>query len=107
MTAAGRRNDFPAQLSCSTVISAGNHEIRFRQDGRVDVLRLLIDLHIAGQRQGPGDAAQQRRAIELSGLLARQGPMVVGRGTSGGLRCTCGRETPASGQRTPAQHERC
>ncbi|MBN8489946.1 MAG: class I SAM-dependent methyltransferase [Burkholderiales bacterium] len=31
-------------------------------------LELLIDLHLTARRQGPGDAAQTRRAIELAGL---------------------------------------
>jgi SAM-dependent methyltransferase len=35
-------------------------------------LALLIDLHIAADRQGPGGAAETRRAIELSGLSKRQ-----------------------------------
>lgn len=38
----------------------------------MDDLRLLIDLHITGDRQGPGDAAETRRAIELSGLLKQR-----------------------------------
>jgi len=38
----------------------------------LDNLRLLIDLHINGERQGPGDVAETRRAIELSGLLERR-----------------------------------
>ncbi|MFN9142292.1 MAG: class I SAM-dependent methyltransferase, partial [Betaproteobacteria bacterium] len=38
----------------------------------MDKLRLLIDLHINGERQGPGDVAETRRAIELSGLLKRR-----------------------------------
>jgi SAM-dependent methyltransferase len=38
----------------------------------MDDLSLLIDLHICADRQGPGGAAETRRAIELSGLPKRQ-----------------------------------
>lgn len=34
----------------------------------MDDFKLLIDLHITADRQGPGGAAETRRAIELSGL---------------------------------------
>lgn len=34
----------------------------------MDDLSLLIDLHLEAARQGPGDATQTRRAIELAGL---------------------------------------
>jgi SAM-dependent methyltransferase len=34
----------------------------------VDDFKLLIDLHITADRQGPGGTAETRRAIELSGL---------------------------------------
>ncbi|MFN8994428.1 MAG: class I SAM-dependent methyltransferase [Pseudomonadota bacterium] len=34
----------------------------------MDDLKLLIDLHVTAKRQGPGDATQTRRAIELAGL---------------------------------------
>jgi SAM-dependent methyltransferase len=37
----------------------------------MDDLKLLIDLHITADRQGPGGDAQTRRAIELSGLSRR------------------------------------
>ncbi len=37
----------------------------------MDDLTLLIDLHRGGWRQGPGGAAETRRAIELSGLTGR------------------------------------
>jgi SAM-dependent methyltransferase len=49
----------------------------------VDDLALLIDLHIEAERQGPGGAAQTRRAIELSGLSGRRGLKIadVGCGT--------------------------
>jgi ubiquinone/menaquinone biosynthesis C-methylase UbiE len=49
----------------------------------LDNLRLLIGLHIKGERQGPGDLAETRRAIELSGLLGRRGLKIadVGCGT--------------------------
>jgi SAM-dependent methyltransferase len=38
----------------------------------MDDLSLLIDLHIEAERQGPGGAAQTRRAIELAGLAGRR-----------------------------------
>lgn len=38
------------------------------QNDGMDDLRLLIDLHVTADRQGPGDATQTRRAIELAGL---------------------------------------
>jgi SAM-dependent methyltransferase len=49
----------------------------------VDDLTLLIDLHLAADRQGPGGAAQTRLAVELSGLANRRGLKVadVGCGT--------------------------
>jgi len=49
----------------------------------VDDLKLLIDLHVAADRQGPGGTAETRRAIELSGLLKQRGLKVadVGCGT--------------------------
>jgi ubiquinone/menaquinone biosynthesis C-methylase UbiE len=49
----------------------------------LDNLRLLIDLHITGERQGPGDVAETRSAIELSGLLKRRSLKIadVGCGT--------------------------
>ena len=34
----------------------------------MDDLSLLIDLHLAADRQGPGGTAETRRAIELSGM---------------------------------------
>ncbi|WP_397596764.1 class I SAM-dependent methyltransferase [Silanimonas sp.] len=34
----------------------------------MDELNLLIDLHVGADRQGPGDAAQTRKAIALAGL---------------------------------------
>ncbi len=34
----------------------------------MDDLKLLIDFHVTAHRQGPGDAMQTRRAIELAGL---------------------------------------
>jgi len=36
-----------------------------------DDLDLLVDLHLAANRQGPGGDAETRRAIELSGLRGR------------------------------------
>jgi SAM-dependent methyltransferase len=49
----------------------------------VDNLNLLIDLHIAADRQGPGGEAETRRAIELSGLSKRRSLKVadIGCGT--------------------------
>jgi SAM-dependent methyltransferase len=49
----------------------------------MDDLRLLIDLHIDAERQGPGGPGQTRRAIELSGLSGRRGLKIadVGCGT--------------------------
>jgi SAM-dependent methyltransferase len=38
----------------------------------MDDLSLLIDLHIAADRQGPGGTAETRRAIDLSGLSTGQ-----------------------------------
>lgn len=40
-------------------------------------LHLLIDLHISGNRQGPGSDAHTRRAIELAGLTPVRGLQVV------------------------------
>lgn len=34
----------------------------------MDDLKLLIDFHVTADRQGPGDATQTRRAIEMAGL---------------------------------------
>jgi len=42
------------------------------QDDAFDEPGLLVDLHIGGDRQGPGGAAETRRAIELSGLSAHR-----------------------------------
>lgn len=49
----------------------------------MDDLALLIDLHIRADRQGPGDAAETRLAIDLSGLLKRRGLKIadIGCGT--------------------------
>ncbi len=49
----------------------------------MDNLNLLIDLHIAAERQGPGGEAETRRAIELSGLSKRRSLKVadIGCGT--------------------------
>jgi ubiquinone/menaquinone biosynthesis C-methylase UbiE len=49
----------------------------------VDDRELLIDLHLTADRQGPGGAAETRRAIELSGLSKQRGLKVadVGCGT--------------------------
>lgn len=42
----------------------------------MDEFELLIDLHIGGDRQGPGSDAATQRAIELSGVAGR-GPLVI------------------------------
>jgi len=42
------------------------------QDDALDELRLLVDLHIAGDRQGPGGAAETHCAIKLSGLSGQR-----------------------------------
>lgn len=39
----------------------------------VENIHLLVDLHIAGNRQGPGSDAHTRRAIELAGLAHAKG----------------------------------
>jgi ubiquinone/menaquinone biosynthesis C-methylase UbiE len=39
----------------------------------VEDVRLLVDLHITGNRQGPGSDAHTRRAIELAGLARVKG----------------------------------
>jgi SAM-dependent methyltransferase len=52
-------------------------------EASVDDFELLIDLHITADRQGPGGAAETRRAIELSGLSKQQGLKIadIGCGT--------------------------
>ena len=54
----------------------------------MDDLDLLIDLHAAADRQGPGGEAETRRAIELSGIAARRGLKVadIGCGTGASTR---------------------
>lgn len=49
----------------------------------MDDLKLLIDLHVTADRQGPGDAIQTRRAIELAGLSRLRNPNIadIGCGT--------------------------
>jgi SAM-dependent methyltransferase len=49
----------------------------------MDDIKLLIDLHLSADRQGPGGEAPTRRAIELSGLLNRRSLKIadVGCGT--------------------------
>src|SRR6056297_2448860 len=42
----------------------------------MDEIGLMIDLHLAGERQGPGSAAATRRAIELAGLDAAK-PLAI------------------------------
>lgn len=42
---------------------------KFQQENRkVKELQLLIDLHLEGDRQGPGSKEDTLRAIELAGL---------------------------------------
>lgn len=43
----------------------------------MDTMKLLVDLHVRGQRQGPGGAAQTRAAIALAGLADRPGPLRI------------------------------
>jgi SAM-dependent methyltransferase len=52
-------------------------------DDPMDDFKLLIDLHIAAARQGPGGEAETRRAVELSGLSPRRNLKVadIGCGT--------------------------
>jgi SAM-dependent methyltransferase len=50
----------------------------------VDDLRLLLDLHAGANRQGPGGAAQTRRAIELAGISGRRGLRVADIGCGSG-----------------------
>lgn len=49
----------------------------------MDDLSLLIDLHLDAARQGPGDATQTRRAVDLAGLSGLRDLMVadIGCGT--------------------------
>ncbi len=82
-TVVGPRNDRPKRSYFAAIDSAVSHEIRGPIGVTLDNLGLLIDLHITGERQGPGDVAETRRAIELSGLNKRQGLKIadVGCGT--------------------------
>jgi SAM-dependent methyltransferase len=52
-------------------------------DDPMEDFKLLSDLHITADRQGPGGEAETRRAIELSGLLQRRNLKVadIGCGT--------------------------
>jgi len=43
----------------------------------MDTIKLLVDLHLHGNRQGPGSAAQTRAAIALAGLADRPGPLRI------------------------------
>lgn len=49
----------------------------------MDDLKLLIDIHIGGDRQGPGSDEMTRRAIGLAGLIGRDGLKIadIGCGT--------------------------
>lgn len=49
----------------------------------MDDLKVLVDLHVTADRQGPGGDAQTRVAIELAGLASRRGLTVadIGCGT--------------------------
>ncbi len=53
-----------------------------------DGLRLLIDLHRGGARQGPGGEAETRRALELAGLRGRAGLRIADLGCGTGAS-TC------------------
>ncbi len=62
---------------------------RTNETGPMDEdIRLLIDLHSDGERQGPGGADETRRAIDLSGLRGRRGLRIadVGCGTGASAR---------------------
>jgi len=54
----------------------------------MDNLRLLIDLHIDAERQGPGGVAQTELALKLSGLSDRSGLKIadIGCGTGAATR---------------------
>jgi ubiquinone/menaquinone biosynthesis C-methylase UbiE len=58
-------------------------ELEPEPDDPMDDFKLLIDLHITADRQGPGGKAETRRAIELSGLSKRRNLKVadIGCGT--------------------------
>jgi SAM-dependent methyltransferase len=43
----------------------------------MDTMKLLVDLHLHGNRQGPGSAEQTRAAIALAGLADRPGPLRI------------------------------
>lgn len=45
-------------------------------DASVDDLQLLMDLHLPGERQGPGSVAMTQRALEMAGLRDR-GPLAI------------------------------
>lgn len=50
----------------------------------MDELELIIDLHLDGERQGPGDAESTRRAIDLSGLRDVTHPRIADVGCGSG-----------------------
>jgi SAM-dependent methyltransferase len=58
-------------------------ELATEPDDPMEDFKLLIDLHITADRQGPGGEAETRRAIELSGLSKRRNLKVadIGCGT--------------------------
>jgi SAM-dependent methyltransferase len=43
----------------------------------MDTMKLLVDLHLQGNRQGPGSAEQTRAAIALAGLVDRPRPLRI------------------------------
>jgi SAM-dependent methyltransferase len=67
----------------STALSGPTVELEAEPDDPMDDYKLLIDLHITADRQGPGGEAETRRAIELSGLSKRRSLKVadIGCGT--------------------------
>ncbi len=50
----------------------------------MDDIELLLDLHRDGDRQGPGNAADTRRAIDLSGLRGKTGLQIADLGCGTG-----------------------
>ena len=63
----------------------------------MDDFKLLIDLHITARRQGPGGAAETRRAIDLSGLSMQRNLKVADIG------CGTGASTLVLAQQLDAQ----
>jgi hypothetical protein len=63
-------------------------ELATEPDDPMDDFKLLIDLHITADRQGPGGEAETRRAIELAGLAKRRNLKLadIGCGTGASIR---------------------